>query len=188
MGFNDDGLGVYELTFSKNDPAVLDEWVFGSISWSDGAHNVRSPIVLKPTSPPVMTVPEALSIETTGARARVTIPAKINYNCRFFAKGISIAQSEVFVSEVLQDEDSTFAFNEDGLGFHFVNVPQGKRITKFGLFVADQDTPSVDLDLYVYACPKFQCAQVGNSQNDGSDESVVLVDSVPLVDLGNNDI
>jgi subtilisin family serine protease len=188
MGFNEGGVGLYELTFSKNDSAVLDEWVFGSITWSDGAHNVRSPIVLKPTSPPVMTVPEALSIETTGARARVIIPAEINYNGRFFAKGMGLAQSEVFVSEVAQDADSTFAFNEAGLGFYFVNVPQGTRIAKFGLFGADQDSPAVDLDLYVYACPGFSCAQVGTSQNGGSDESVVLVDPVPLADLGNNDI
>jgi hypothetical protein len=32
-----------------------------SITWSDGAHNVRSPIVLKPTLP--LDIPEALSIE-----------------------------------------------------------------------------------------------------------------------------
>ncbi|MBA6342930.1 S8 family serine peptidase [Colwellia sp. MB02u-10] len=188
MGFNDDGLGIYELTFSKNDSAVLDEWVFGSITWSDGAHNVRSPIVLKPTLPPLLVVPEALSIETAGSSARITIPAEVAYNGRFFAQGIGLAQSDVSVSEVAQDADSTFVFNEPGLGFYFVNVPQGTRIAKFGLFGTDQDSPAVDLDLYVYACPQFSCAQVGSSQNGGSDESVLLVDPLPLANLGNNDI
>jgi hypothetical protein len=143
---------------------------------------------LKPSTPPLVIVPEALSIDPTGSRARITIPAEISYNGRFFAKGMGLAQSEVFVQEVAQDADSTFAFNEAGLGFYFVNVPQGTRIAKFGLFGADQDSPVVDLDLYVYACPQFSCAQVGTSQNGGSDESVVLVDPVPLADLGNNDI
>jgi subtilisin family serine protease len=188
MGFNEEGLGLYELTFSKNDSAVLDEWVFGSITWSDGAHNVRSPIVLKPSTPPLVIVPEALSIDPTGSRARITIPAEISYNGRFFAKGMGLAQSEVFVSEVAQDADSTFAFNEPGLGFYFVNVPQGTRIAKFGLFGADQDSPSVDLDLYVYACPGFSCSQVGSGQNGGSDESVLLVDPLPLANIGNSDI
>jgi hypothetical protein len=188
MGFNDGGVGLYELTFSKNDSAVLDEWVFGSITWSDGAHNVRSPIVLKPTSQPLLVVPGALNIETTGSSARITIPAEVAYNGRFFAKGMGLAQSEVFVSEVAQDADSTFAFNEPGLGFYFVNVPQGTRIAKFGLFGADQDSPSVDLDLYVYACPGFSCSQVGSGQNGGSDESVLLVDPLPLANIGNSDI
>jgi len=188
MGFNASGLGIYELTFSKNDSAVLDEWVFGSIAWSDGAHNVRSPIVLKPTSPPLVIVPEALSIDPTGSRARITIPAEISYNGRFFTKGMGLAQSDILVSEVAQDPDSTFAFNEAGLGFYFVNVPKGTRIAKFGLFGADQDSPAVDLDLYVFACPGFSCSQVGTSQNGGSDESVVLVDPVPLADLGSDDI
>lgn len=188
MGFNEEGLGLYTLTFSNNDAAVLDEWTFGSITWSDGAHNVRSPIVLKPTAPPVLTVPEALNIETTGARARITIAAEIDYNGRFFAKGMGLAQSEVFVDVVAQDPDSTFAFNEAGLGFFFVNIPEGTRIAKFGLLGADQDSPAVDLDLYVYACPQFSCGQVGTSQNGGSDESVVLVDPLPLASLGTNDI
>ena len=188
IGFNEEGLGLYTLTFSKNDAAVLDEWTFGSITWSDGAHNVRSPIVLKPTTPPVLTVPEALSIETQGARARVTMAAEINYNGRFFTKGMGLAQSEVFVTEVAQDPDSTFAFNEAGLGFFFVNIPEGTRIAKFGLFSADQDSPAVDLDLYVYACPQFSCSQVGTGQNGGSDESVVLIDPLPLANLGTGDI
>lgn len=120
MGFNENGLGVYELTFSKNDAAVIDEWVFGSITWSDGTHNVRSPIVLKPVTPPLVVAPETLSVETTSSSSRITIPAEIAYNGRFFAKGIGLARSDVVVEPVLQDPDSTFAFNEPGLGFYLL--------------------------------------------------------------------
>lgn len=188
IGFNDTGLGVYELTFSKNDAAVLDEWVFGAITWSDGAHNVRSPIALKPTTPPLVTVAEELSVEVAGTSGRITIPADISYNGRFLANGIGLDLPEVFVETVSQDADSTFAFNEEGLGFYFVNVPQGTRIAKFGLLGSDQESASVDLDLYVYACPQFSCAQVGASLNEGSDESVLLIDPEPLDDLENSDI
>jgi hypothetical protein len=188
MGFNDSGLGVYELTFSKNDAAVVDEWVFGSITWSDGAHNVRSPIALKPANPPVITVAETVSIDATSSSARVTIPVDVNYSGRFYVEGIGLDESDVTVAEVAQDADQTFAFNEAGLGFYFVDVPEGTRIAKFGLFSADQDSADVDLDLYVYACPSFSCTDAGSSLNGGSDESVVLIDPVPLADLANSNI
>jgi hypothetical protein len=189
MGFrDDDGLGIYELTFSKNDAAVIDQWTFGSITWSDGTRNVRSPIALKPTVPPRIAAPDSVSIETARSAARITLPVDINYNGRFFAKGIGLDAPDVFVDTVFQDPDSTFVFNEPGLGFYFVNVPAGTRIAKFGLSGADQFSPAVDLDLYVYACPQFRCSRVGQSFNSGSDESVVLVDPAPLADLGNSDI
>jgi subtilisin family serine protease len=181
MSFNGSGLGIYELTFSKNDAAVIDEWVFGSITWSDGAHNVRSPIVLKPISPPLVVVPEALSIETAGSSARITIAAEVAYNGRFFAKGIGLAQSDVLVEPVFQDPDRTFVFGEDGLGFYLVDVNEGTRIAKFGLSGADQ-APDVDLDLYVYICPTFStCRSVGQSAFGGSEESVLVVNPEPAI-------
>jgi hypothetical protein len=65
---------------------------------------------------------------------------------------------------VAQHADSTFAFNEAGLGLYFVNVLQGTRIAEFGLFGAVQDSPAVDLDLCVYARPQFSCTQVGSGK------------------------
>ncbi|GAA0858052.1 S8 family serine peptidase [Aliiglaciecola litoralis] len=187
MGFNANGLGLYRLTLSHNDDAVIDEWSFGAITWTDGTHSARSPIAVKPVIPPSVNAPASVSVETSRSAARLTLPVEINYNGRFFAKGMGLDAPDVFVDTVAQDPDSTFAFNEPGLGFYFVNVPEGTRIAKFGLSGADQASPFVDLDLYVYACTGFSCGQVGTSLNGGSDEKVVLVDPVPKADLSVGD-
>ena len=187
MGFNADGLGVYELTFSKNGSEVLDSWAFGSITWEAGDYQVRSPIAIKPVEPPKVVVPESISLEATRSSARIVIPAEIAYNGRFYATAIGMDQSDAFVDTVFQDPDSTFAFNEPGLGFYFVDVPEGTRIAKFALRGKDLPDPTIDLDLYVYACTGFSCSQVGTSLNGGSDESVVIKDPTPKANLGVGD-
>ncbi|WJG08018.1 S8 family serine peptidase [Aliiglaciecola sp. LCG003] len=188
MSFNAGGLGVYEVTFSKNSDAVLDQWTFGSVTWSDGIRNVYSPVALKATVPPRVNAPESVNVVATRSAARVTVPVDLAYNGRFFAQGIGLDTADVSFSTVAQDEDGSFTFNEPGLGFYFVDVPEGTRIAKFGLKSEDQANPAVDLDLFVYACPQFSCSEVGTSTNAASDESVVLIDPVPLANLGNSDI
>ena len=39
---------TYQVTFTTQSGAALDEWTFGSLTWSDGSHGVRSPIAIKP--------------------------------------------------------------------------------------------------------------------------------------------
>ncbi|MFA3792488.1 S8 family serine peptidase [Aliiglaciecola sp. SL4] len=188
MSFNDDGLGIYQVTFAKKDSAVIDEWVFGDITWSDGSHEVRSPIAIKPTAPLRVIAPETVNMTTTSSVARVTLSTEIGYNGRLFVQGIGLDTADVFYSNVAQDADQEFAFNEAGLGFYFVDVPEGTRIAKFALYDEDQSIEGVDLDLYVYACPSFSCSEVGSSLTATSDESVVLIDPEPLANLGGSDI
>ncbi|MEP4892181.1 MAG: S8 family serine peptidase [Aliiglaciecola sp.] len=188
MSFNDDGLGIYQVTFAKNDSAVIDEWVFGDITWTDGSHDVRSPIAIKPTAPLRVIAPETVNMTTTSSVARVTLSADIGYNGRFFVQGIGLDTADVFLDTVAQDADQEFAFNEPGLGFYFVDVPEGTRIAKFALYDEDQSIEGVDLDLFVYACPGFSCSEVGSSLTATSDESVVLIDPEPLANLGGSDI
>lgn len=187
MAFNADGLGIYELTFTPSQTAVLDAWEFGSVTWSDGVHSARSPIAMKPVLPPRIVAPDAVDLVVNGSAGRLTLPVEIAYNGRFFTQAIGLDAPAQQFALVGQDPDSNFSFNEAGLGFYFVDVPAGTRIAKFGLSGADQ-AEGVDLDLYVYACPNFQCSQVGTSLNGGSEESVLLVDPQPLANLGNRDI
>lgn len=188
MGFNAGGLGVYDLTFSQAEDAVLDTYSFGAITWNDGEHTVRSPIAIRPVVPPKIVAPERLNINATQSTSRVTVPVEIDYNGRFYTQAIGLDESSVFVDTVAQDEDGSFSFNEPGLGFFFVNVPEGTRIAKFAIREQDLPDPTVDLDLFVWACPSFSCSQVGSSESAGSNEFVTLVDPVPLANLGAQDI
>ncbi|MDO6695855.1 S8 family serine peptidase [Aliiglaciecola sp. 3_MG-2023] len=183
MSFDDSGLGIYQLTFSKNDSAIFDEWTFGSVTWSDGTHSVRSPIAIVPTEPVRVTVPETVNLTTTSSAARVTLSADVGYNGRLYVQGIGLDESTTQIASVSQDEDQTFAFNEPGLGFYWLNVPEGTRIAKIAIKPDDLPNPAMDLDLYVWACPQFSCTQVGSSLNFDSNESVTLIDPVPLANL-----
>ncbi|GAC12915.1 S8 family serine peptidase [Aliiglaciecola lipolytica] len=199
MGFREsDGLGLYQLTFSKNADVELNEWTFGSITWSDGTHNVRSPIAIMPTEPVRVTAPDEINLVTTGSAARVTLSAEVGYNGRFYAQGIGLDTSTIDEETglgqvygeshvVSQDPDSTFAFLEPGLAVYMVDVPEGTRIAKFEINTDDLPNPAMDLDLYVWECPQFSCSQVGASTNFDSDETVTLVDPTPLANLGGFD-
>ena len=41
---------TYAVTFTTTDGAALDAWAFGSLTWSDGTHDVRSPIAVRPVA------------------------------------------------------------------------------------------------------------------------------------------
>ena len=42
--------GQYTVTFTTTAAAALDEWAFGSLTWSDGTHDVRSPLAVRPVA------------------------------------------------------------------------------------------------------------------------------------------
>lgn len=171
----------YQVAFSHGPGVVLDQWQFGSLTWDDGAHSVRSPIAIKPVQPPKVVAPEQVQIVAEQSAIRTTLAVQTNYSGRFFAKGIGMDASDVRVDTVAQDPDRTFSFNEAGLGFFLIDVPVGTRITKFALRDKDMPIAGIDLDLYVYACPTFStCAPIGTSAANGSDESVLLTNPQPL--------
>ncbi|MFT6898364.1 MAG: hypothetical protein ACJA13_002785 [Paraglaciecola sp.] len=171
----------YQVVFSQGAGVVLDQWQFGSLTWDDGVHSVRSPIAIKSVLPPKVVAPAQVQSVATQSATRTTLAVQTNYSGRFYATGIGMDSSDVLTDTVAQDPDRTFAFDEDGLGFFLVDVPQGTRITKFALRDKDMPIAGIDLDLYVYACPTFStCAPVGTSAAGGSDESVLLVDPQPL--------
>jgi hypothetical protein len=76
---------------------------------------------------------------------------------------------------VSQDADGTFAFNEVGLGFHTVLVPEGSTLARFSLLESFVEAEGTDLDLFVYRCVAFSCSDVGQSLNFGSNENVEIV-------------
>jgi subtilisin family serine protease len=171
----------YQVGFSQGAGVVLDQWQFGSLTWDDGVHAVRTPIAIKSVLPPRVVAPAQVQSVATQSATRTTLSVQTNYSGRFYATGIGMDSSDVLTDTVEQDPDSTFAFNEAGLGFFLVDVPQGTRITKFALRDKDMPIAGIDLDLYVYACPTFStCAPVGTSAAGGTDESVVLIDPQPL--------
>lgn len=180
------GNASYSLTFSKNAAAVVGEWVFGAVTWSDSSgHVVRSPIALKAAPTIKIEVPATRSI--TLRRGRASFPVKMLYtgSTRLDYTGLTPAFGST--GTVSQDADRSFTFNEPGLGFHGFLVPAGTKVARFSLRDSLVSEAGSDLDLYVYRCEGFSCSRVATSLNGGSNEDVILTNPEPAANSAAGD-
>jgi len=181
------GSAGFALSFSQNDDAVLSEWTFGAVTWSDSTgHTVRLPIAIKPEAITLIDAPEMISTELK--RGRVSFPIKMKYSGATSLDYVGFLAPSGIEGKVLKDEDKSFSFNEDGLGTHMFHVPEGTKVARFSLTDGLVNAAGSDLDLYVYHCDKWSCSRVGQSFNAGSNEDVILVNPKPAADIGVGDV
>ncbi|KKO46324.1 serine protease [Arsukibacterium ikkense] len=173
------GTVPYAITFTPTAAAVLQQWQFGAITWSNGVHSVRSPIAVKVVPPQLIVAPEQVTGNVAASSGRVSFPVQFNYSGLTSSSKVGLTAPFGSGGVVLQDPDSSFTFNEPGLGFHTFLVPAGTRLVRFSLFEALADVPGADLDMYVYRCIAFSCTSLGSSANDGGDEEVTIRNPVP---------
>ncbi|GAB3034190.1 S8 family serine peptidase [Bowmanella dokdonensis] len=173
-----DGTASFTLTFTKTEAAVDNEWAFGAITWTDeNGHVVRSPIAIMPVPSVKIEAPEGLSI--TLNRNRASFPVKMLYSGATSLDYVGLVAPFGSAGTVAQDPDSTYAFNEAGLGFHGYLVPEGTQVARFSLRDSLVDVEGSDLDLYVYRCDQWLCTLVGQSTNSSSNEDVILTNPEP---------
>ena len=157
----------YDVTFDSTPAASIGAFAEGSLSWSDGVRNVRSPLVVRPLA---LAVPA--QVQSTGGA--VSIPVTFGYSGSFGATARGLAQAAEEAGNVLDDpaNDINTALNTGvGITVHLVTIPAGTTQARFSLFNAFVDGND-DLDLYVFDSTG---SQVGGSGNGGSDEEVNLV-------------
>jgi subtilisin family serine protease len=143
-----------QITIS-NAGAVLNAYTGGQLTWTDGAHRVRIPVVVKPVA--------------------LAAPAQVSgsYNVTFGYTGAFSATARGLVPA------TTFA---DSIStgqqlYYTVAVPAGSTYARFSLFDANV-SPASDLDLVVYRCGDPTCATataVGSSGGGTSAEEVNLL-------------
>jgi subtilisin family serine protease len=164
---------TYSVTFTTQPGADLGQWSFGSLTWSHGPHNVRSPIAVRP-------VELAAPREVSGAGASGSLDYEITfgYSGDFSAQahGLIAATTEAdnVVDDPANDIDTAL---ETGVGIteHIVEIPAGTIYARFSLF-DDYTDGNDDLDLYVYNADDDL---VGSSGSGTSAEEVNLVDPDP---------
>jgi subtilisin family serine protease len=138
----------YTVTFTSTRSAVFNAYTFGSLTWSDGTHSVRSPIAVRP-------VPLAAPSEIagTGVSGSSTYSVKFGYTGQFSAtpQGLQAAHTE---TRTLAD-DPTNDFNVDdpagnqGIQVHKFTIPAGTPLARFQTF--GTVNANDDLDVYVYS-------------------------------------
>ena len=140
--------------------AALNAYAGGQLTWTDGTHNVRIPIVIKP-------VALAAPAEVKGTGGDISYSVKFGYTGTFTTTPRGLVAPQTFSGSVSTDPDGVFhpVVGPEAVKFD-VTVPAGTTYTRFALF--GSDTTANDLDLYVYN----GTTQIGSSTSGTATEEV----------------
>lgn len=183
------GQAIYAVTLTPTSSAVLNTYAFGSLTLSNGVHNVRSPIVVQPVAPDTIKAPAILSTTVAAASGRLSFTADYMYNGATSGKLFGLSQAFGSSRTVSQDADGVFAFNEPGMGFHTFTVPAGSQLARFTLRNGLTNLATKpNIDLYVYRCVKWSCSFVASSLNAEANEDILLPNPAPANDAASGDV
>lgn len=139
--------------------AALNAYTGGYITWSDGAHRVRVPVVVRP-------VALAAPAEVVGSYA-----VKFGYAGSFTATPRGLVPAAITAGVVSDDPtDGACSLATPNAQLIPVTIPAGTTYARFALFDADVDA-GTDLDLCVFRGTTL----VGSSGSSTSAEAVNLV-------------
>jgi hypothetical protein len=169
---------TFTVTFSRKADVALNTWQYGSLTWNDGVHAVRSPITLRAgaliSATPLVRSDKATAAKTLGVRTGFTGKMATAYG------GLKEVDKTVHTVEEAPEGslDSEpliqAACNAGGTGVRLIPVtfPAGTVMASFELFNADtQHGARDDLDL---ALIDSSGEVVGLSGSAGSDEAIRL--------------
>lgn len=162
---------TYTVTLASQDSAVMNRYTFGSLTWSDGSHQVRSPLVARP-------VPLAAPAEVsgTGTSGSTNLTVKYGYT------GTLTTQPQGLVAATAANQtvgdDPTNNFNtadpagNQGITVTTFSVPAGTPVARFQTF--GTANAGDDLDMYVYRVNGSTRTLVGLSGGGTAAEVVTL--------------
>ncbi len=150
--------GTFTATFTRT-TATLNAYTGGQLSWTDGTHNVRIPMVVRP-------VALAAPAQVSGSYS-----VTFGYTGDFTATARGLVPAAVTPGTVSDDPtDSTCSLSTPNAQLIPVAIPAGTTYARFSLFDADVNAGS-DLDLCVFR----GTALVGSSGSGTSAEEVNLL-------------
>jgi hypothetical protein len=138
---------TYTVTFTSTTAATTGEWAFGSLTWSDGTHAVRSPLAVRP-------VALAAPAEFTGSGTAGTgsWDVTFGYSGPFGAAPLGLIPATRDNATVADDpaDDINVALGSGvGIHEHTITVAAGTKHLRAALFDPDTDGAD-DLDLYLF--------------------------------------
>jgi subtilisin family serine protease len=163
--------GNFEVTITRTD-ASLNTYRFGSLTWSDGSHTVRSPIVVRPVA---IAAPAELTLAGTNGATSYTIKTGYNGTLAYAKRGL--IPSQVFSGTVPDDPTNNFntgnPAGNQGISTHDIVVPAGTSVFRISMFDPETDGAD-DIDLYLYRIDGGSLTLVGNSGSGTSAEQIQL--------------
>ncbi len=166
----------YEVRF-KNRNAPPGEWRFGSLTWSDGTHEVRSPIAVNAQA---LIAPE--EITGAGADGSTSFDVTFGYAGDYTAAAHGLVEPVLTPIEVTDDPANSFDFDfgtDEPIVFN-ADLPVGTTYAQWSLYNVYNDDLGHDLDLYLFYCPDGACTLIDASLGATSDERVSV--TLPISD------
>jgi len=155
----------FTVTFTRT-TAPLGQWATGSLTWTDGIHQVRSPVALRPVA---ITAPgEVHAAASASGSQQFSVTPGVTGTLDSNVAGL------VGVTPIA-DTVSTGPFDADNptpgpqTDVYHVDVPAGASAARFSV---DSGDDTADLDLYVYRGGEL----VGVSATGAADEQDTLLD------------
>ena len=153
--------GAFTVTLTTTTAAV-GSWVFGSLTWSDGVHNVVSPLSARaiaftaPTQVSAVNKPSGVGTKTTSAIS--------SYTGTLAVVPVGLVPATVTTNSITANQTQCVD----------VIVPDGAQVLRFQLFNADT-SHAADLDLEVFNGPQGTGTSMGSSGGSTSDEVVTVM-------------
>ena len=169
----------YFVTFTATSSAVLNQYTFGSLTWSHGPHNVTSPIALYPVA---IAVPA--EVHGSGTSGSLSFDVTFGYTGDYTAAPHGLVAADMHTGNVIDDpaddidaalatcDWSSFPYDCVGITWFQITIPADTAYARFSLFDAYTDGND-DLDLYVWRLSNG--AFVGGSGSGTSAEQVDVV-------------
>jgi hypothetical protein len=139
---------TFTITFTTQNGATFDAWTFGSLTWSDGVHDVRSPIAIRPTA-----ISAPAEVSDTGVSGDLTYDVTFGYNGPFETPVSGLVPATVTNDTVVDDPASDIDValeTEVGINLHTISVAAGTLHLRVATFDDEVDGATDDLDLYLY--------------------------------------
>ena len=152
--------GSFNITVTRTS-AALNTWGFGSMKWSDGVHDVVSPLTVR-------AVGFSAPVQVTDTRASGT-GTKVVSVVSAYTGSLSVAPTGLVPAT-----RTTSSITPGAAQCFNTTVAAGAKFARFQLFNADTSA-AVDLDLDVFSGPDGTGINVGASGGSTSEEVVTLI-------------
>lgn len=155
------GIGSFDVTVNRGS-AALGTWSFGTLSWSDGATQVRSPLSARAVG---FSAPAEVSDVRTSGRGSKIFQVTAGHSGTMTVAATGLVPATVNTGTVGAGATQCFDYT----------VPAGALVARFQLFNADtQGGSATDVDLNVFSGSGGTGSKVGASEGGTSDEVVTL--------------
>ena len=137
----------YTVEFTTTEAASIGDWTFGSLTWSDGSHDVTSALAVRPVQ---LAAPD--EVFGQGVEGDLSFDVSFGYTGDYTVDAHGLFAAVTQPGNVVDDpanDINTALSTGVGITVHAVDVPAGTAYARFSLF--DDYTDGVDdLDLYVF--------------------------------------